>query len=219
MEDSTYTTTRKKALPGISLAHCPQTLIPHMPVPPQETAPSLSPRQSIDCQSPLPWVTGIDRTGSLQALWQLQGSFQEFSSPSAHSLTWRSRSLANKPHTVQYCVVTTTHGKHRPRLPKMVQQSQDDITVMISEQGSTHRLAQLFPNNQGFFHSSSTRGFCSGNALLRLSRQTHTHNSGQGCTRIPQGSRIQSSRFSEQRAYMYFHRTNTGFTTFRDEPG
>ena len=27
-------------------------------------------------------------------LWQLQGSFQEFSSPSAHSLTWRSRSQA-----------------------------------------------------------------------------------------------------------------------------
>jgi hypothetical protein len=124
-----------------------------MPVPPQESAPSLSPRQSFGCQSPLPWVTGTDRTGSLRALWQLQGSFQEFSSPSAHSLTWRSRSQANKPHAVQYCVVTTTHGKHRHRLPKPVQQSQDDLTVVISEQGSTHRLAQLFPNNK----DSSTR--------------------------------------------------------------
>jgi hypothetical protein len=128
-----------------------------MPVPPQESAPSLSPGQSFGCQSPLPWVTGTDRTGSLRALWQLQGSFQEFSPPSAHSLTWRSRSQANKPHAVQYCVVTTTHGEHRHRLPKPVQQSQDDLTVMISEQGSTHRLAQLFPNNQGFFHSSSTQ--------------------------------------------------------------
>jgi hypothetical protein len=44
-----------------------------MPVPPQESAPSLSPRQSFGCQSPLPWVTGTDRTGILWALWQLQG--------------------------------------------------------------------------------------------------------------------------------------------------
>jgi hypothetical protein len=44
-----------------------------MPVPPQESAPSLSPRQSFGCQSPLPWVTGTDRTGILWALRQLQG--------------------------------------------------------------------------------------------------------------------------------------------------
>jgi hypothetical protein len=130
-----------------------------MPVPPQESAPSLSPRQSFGCQSPLPWVTGTDRTGSLRALWQLQGSFQEFSSPSAHSLTWRSRSQANKPHAVQYCVITTTHGKHRQRLSQIGSAITDNLTVMFSEQGSTHRLAQLFPNNQGFFHSSSTQGF------------------------------------------------------------
>jgi hypothetical protein len=56
--------------------------------------------------------------GSLRALWQLQGSFQDFSPSSAHSLTWRSRSQANKPHAVQYCVVTTTHGENRHRLPQ-----------------------------------------------------------------------------------------------------
>jgi hypothetical protein len=44
-----------------------------MPVPPPESAPFLSPRQSFGCQSPLPWVTGTDRTGILWALWQLQG--------------------------------------------------------------------------------------------------------------------------------------------------
>jgi hypothetical protein len=43
----------------------------------------------------------------------LYGSYrdfsQEFSSPSAHSLTWRSRSQANKPHAVQCCAITTIH--------------------------------------------------------------------------------------------------------------
>jgi hypothetical protein len=78
-------------LPGDSHAHCPQTRIPHMPVPPQESAPSLSPRQSFGCQSPLPWVIGTDRTGILGLYGSYRGSFQEFSSPSAHSLTWRSR--------------------------------------------------------------------------------------------------------------------------------
>jgi hypothetical protein len=29
-----------------------------------------------------------------------------------------SRSQANKPHAVQYCVVTTTHGENRHRLPQ-----------------------------------------------------------------------------------------------------
>ena len=66
-------TQQEEALPGISHAHCTQTLIPHMPVPPQESAPSLSPRQSFGCQSPLPWVAGTDRTGILWALRQLQG--------------------------------------------------------------------------------------------------------------------------------------------------
>jgi hypothetical protein len=130
-----------------------------MLVPPQESAPSLSPRQSFGCQSPLPWVTGTDQTGSLWALWQLQGSFQEFSPSSVHSLTWRSRSQANKPHTVHYCMVTTIHGKHRQRLSQFGSAITDNLTVMFSKQGSTHRLAKIFPNNQGFFHSSSTQEF------------------------------------------------------------
>jgi hypothetical protein len=50
-----------------------------MPFPPQENAPSLSPGQSFGYQSPFPWVIGTDWTRSLWALWQLQGSFQEFS--------------------------------------------------------------------------------------------------------------------------------------------
>jgi hypothetical protein len=54
-----------------------RSLIPHMPVPPQENAPSLSPGQSFGCQSPLPWVAGTDRTGSLRAPW-----LREFQLPS-----------------------------------------------------------------------------------------------------------------------------------------
>jgi hypothetical protein len=104
--------------PGISHAHCPQTLIPHMPVPPQESAPSLSPGQSFGCQSPLPWVTGTDRTGSLRVLWQLQGSFQELSPSSAHSLTWR-ESLTGQQ--ASRSPVLRSHNKpreNRHRLPK-----------------------------------------------------------------------------------------------------
>jgi hypothetical protein len=119
-----------------------------MPVPPQESAPSLSPRQSFGCQSPLPWVTGTGRTGILRALWQLQGSFQESSSPSAHSLTWRSRSQANKPHAVPYCAVTTIHRKHRHRFPNSVQQSLDDLTTMFSEQGLHTQANSASPKPQ-----------------------------------------------------------------------
>jgi hypothetical protein len=159
-----------------------------MPVPPQESAPSLSPRQSFGCQSPLPWVTGTDRTGILRALWQLQGSFQEFSSPSAHSLTWRSRSQANKPHAVQYCVVTTIHRKHRQCFQKRFSNH-----WMISRHdfgtGSTHRLAQPFHQPQGFFHWSSTQGISvkemrSQDCLERM----QTHSSGQGIHGFPQAN-------------------------------
>jgi hypothetical protein len=95
--------------PGISHTHCPQTLIPHMPVPPQESAPSLSPGQSFGCQSPLPWVTGTDRTGSLRVLWQLQGSFQELSPSSMHSLTWRESLTGQQAsHSPELCATTNT---------------------------------------------------------------------------------------------------------------
>jgi hypothetical protein len=92
----------------------------------------------------------------------LYGSYrdfsQEFSSPSAHSLTWRSRSQANKPHAVQCCAVTTIHRKHRQMLPTTVQQSQDDLTVMIFRAGFTHRLAQFSPNNPGILPLESNTG-------------------------------------------------------------
>jgi hypothetical protein len=101
-----------------------------MHVPPQESAPSLSPRQSFGCQSPLPLVTGTDRTESLRDLWQLQGSFQEFSSPSAHShlkesLTGQqaSRSPILRGHH--------NHGKHRQRLPQTGSTITYDLTVMF----------------------------------------------------------------------------------------
>jgi hypothetical protein len=159
-----------------------------MPVPPQESAPSLSPRQSFGCQSPLPWVTGTDRTGILRALWQLQGSFQEFSSPSAHSLTWRSRSQANKPHAVQHCVVTTTTENTDNRFSKWFSChriiSRDDFGA-----GFTHRLAQFSPNNQGFFHSSSTQGILVQEMRSRdCLEQTQTHSSGQGIHGFPQAN-------------------------------
>ena len=40
--------------------------------------------------------------------------------------------LANNPHAVQYCVATTTHGKTDTGFPKLVQQSQDGLTVTTS---------------------------------------------------------------------------------------
>jgi hypothetical protein len=104
--------------PGISHAHCPQTLIPHMPVPPQESAPSLSPGQSFGCQSPLPWVTGTDRTGSLRVLWQLQGSFQELSPSSAHSLTWRESLTGQQASRSPELRATTNTGKIDTGFPR-----------------------------------------------------------------------------------------------------
>jgi hypothetical protein len=113
-----HTTTRKNALPRISHAHCPQTLIPHMPVPPQESAPSLSPGQSFSCQSPLPWVTRIDWTGSLWVLWQLQGSFQEISPSSVHSLTWRELLTGQQASRSPELGATTNTGKMDTGFPR-----------------------------------------------------------------------------------------------------
>ena len=75
-------------------------------------------------------------------------SFQESSSPSAHSLTWMSRSQANKPHAVPYCAVTTIHRKHRHRFPNSVQQSLDDLTAMFSEQGLHTQANSASPKPQ-----------------------------------------------------------------------
>jgi hypothetical protein len=103
---------------GISHAHCPQTLIPHMPVPPQESAPSLSPGQSLGYQSPLPWVTGTDRTESLRVLWKLQGSFQELSPSSAHSLTWRESLTGQQASCSPELRATTNIGKMDTGFPR-----------------------------------------------------------------------------------------------------
>jgi hypothetical protein len=91
----------------------------------------------------------------------LQGSyrdsFQEVSSPSAHFLTWRSRSQAHKPHVVQYCAITTFHGKTQTRLSKRFSChriiSRDDFRSRLHAHASS-----IFPNHQGFFHSSLTQG-------------------------------------------------------------
>jgi hypothetical protein len=128
-----------------------------MPVPPQESAPSLSPRQSFGCRSPLPWVTGIDWTRILWALWQLQGFLPRvvFSlcalSHLEESLTGQqaSRSPALRSHINPW-------KKHRQVFPKWFRChriiSRDDFRA-----GFMPRLAQLSPNNQGFFHSSLTQ--------------------------------------------------------------
>jgi beta-xylosidase len=84
-----------------------------------------------------------------------------------HSLAWRSRSQANKPHAVQYCVVTTTHGETDTGFPKLVQQSQDDLTVLISEQGlhaqasSASRITKILPLkfSTGFPFRECAHGF------------------------------------------------------------
>jgi hypothetical protein len=59
-----------------------------------------------------------------------------------------SRSQANKPHAVQNCVPQQTQGKWTQASQEPVQQSQDALTVKISEQGFMHKLAQLFLGKQ-----------------------------------------------------------------------
>jgi hypothetical protein len=58
---------RKDSLPGATYAHCSQTLIPHMPVPPQEYTPSLSHSPSA-APPPLPWASTTGQTRILRAL-------------------------------------------------------------------------------------------------------------------------------------------------------
>jgi hypothetical protein len=58
---------RKDSLPGATYAHFSQTLIPHMPVPPQEYTPSLSHSPST-APPPLPWASTTGQTRILRAL-------------------------------------------------------------------------------------------------------------------------------------------------------
>ena len=83
------------------------------------------------------------------------------------------RNPALRGHNIQ---LGNKHG-----LPKSVQQTQDDLTVLISEQGSTHRLTQHFLNKQGSFHSSPTQASCLGNVhtgFLRVRHRLHAHWTG-----------------------------------------
>ena len=137
-----------------------------MPVPPQESAPSLSPRQSFGCQSPLPWVTGTDRTRILWALRQLQGFLPGvlfFPCALPHlegSLTGQqaSRSPVLRNHNISM-------GKHRQGFqkrfscPRII--SRDDFRSRLHAQASS-----IFSNHQGFFHSSLTQG-------IRVRKCTH----------------------------------------------
>jgi hypothetical protein len=129
-----------------------------MPVPPQESAPSLSPRQSFGCQSPLPWVTGTDRTGILWALRQLQGFLPGvlfFPCALPHlegSLTGQqaSRSPVLRNHNI-------STGKHRQGFPKRFSChgiiSRDDFRSRFHAQASS-----FSPTLAGCFHSRPAQG-------------------------------------------------------------
>ena len=129
-----------------------------MPVPPQESAPSLSPRQSFGCQSPLPWVTGTDRTGILWAPRQLQG-FLPGVLFSLCALSHLEESLIGQQATRS----PVLRGHQNPRentdkcFPKRFSChriiSRDDLRSRFHAQASS-----IFPNHQGFFHSSLTQG-------------------------------------------------------------
>jgi hypothetical protein len=157
-----------------------------MPVPPQESAPSLSPRQSFGCQSPLPWVAGTDRTGILWALRQLQGFLPGvlfFPCALPHLEESRTGQQASRSPALR------SHINPRENTDKAfqkVQLSQDNFRHDFGA-GFTHRLAQHFHTATGFFHPSSTQGFQFRKCAHGISqRQTQTHSSGQECTRFPQ---------------------------------
>ena len=96
----------------------------------------------------LPYLGLQEQTGpefsGLQGSYR--DSFQEFSSPSAHFLTWRSRSQAHKPHAVQYCAITTFHGKTQT-LP------------LNSAQASRSGNAHGFPQRHGLSQTKHSSRF------------------------------------------------------------
>jgi hypothetical protein len=129
-----------------------------MPVPPQESAPSLSPRQSFGCQSPLPWVTGTDRTGSL-------GLCSSYRVPSRSSLlplcTLSPGGVAHRPTSLTQS--STAWSQQSMENTDKCFPNRFSCHRIISRNdfgtGFMHRLAQLFPTTKGFFHSSSTQSF------------------------------------------------------------
>ena len=55
------------------------------------------------------------------------------------------------PSVDKHCVPQKTQGKQTQASQELVQQPQDILTVKISEQGSMHKLAQLFLGKQRLF--------------------------------------------------------------------
>jgi hypothetical protein len=113
--------------------------------------------------------------------------FQESSSSPAHSLTWRGRSQANKPHAVQCCVITTFHRKTQTRLSKRFSChriiSRDDFQSRLHAQPSSafpysHRVLPPEFNIGISVQEMRTRNFSRTDTISTLV--------GPGCTRVPQ---------------------------------
>jgi hypothetical protein len=158
-----------------------------MPVPPQESAPSLSPRQSFGCQSPLPWVTGTDRTGILWALWQLQG-FLPGVLFSLCALSHLEESLHRPTSLMQSITAWSQQSTQNTDkcFPKWFS-CHRIISGMISEQRLHAQASSAFPKQPGILPLEFNTGFRFRKCVHGISRrQTQTHSSGQECTRFPQ---------------------------------
>ena len=89
-----------------------------MPVPPK--------RMHLLCHLDSPSATNLPYLGLQEQIGlEVSGLYGSYRVPSRSSLLplrtlspEGSRSQANKPHAVQYYVVTTTHEEHRQRLPQ-----------------------------------------------------------------------------------------------------
>ena len=109
----------------------------------------------------LPYLGLQEQTGS--EVFGLYGSYRV---PSRSSLllllTLSPRGVAHRPTSLTQSNTAWSQqptGKTDTNLPKPVQQSQDDLTVMFSKQGSTHRLAQLFLEQQRILPLEFNTGF------------------------------------------------------------
>jgi hypothetical protein len=152
-----------------------------MPVPPQESAPSLSPRQSFGCQSPLPWVTGTDRTGILWALWQLQG-FLPGVLFSLSALSHLEESLIGQQ--ASRSPVLRSHNNPQETQTQVPQFSsaiaRGSHNNVSRNRDSTHRLAQLHRitqtlplNSAQASRSGNAHGFPQRHGLLRDQHRLH----------------------------------------------
>jgi hypothetical protein len=157
-----------------------------MPVPPQESAPSLSPRQSFGCQSPLPWVAGTDRTGILWALWQLQ-EFLPGVLFSLRALSHLEESLHRPTSLTQSSTAWSQQSMQNTDkcFPKRFS-CHRIISGMISEQRLHAQASSAFPKQPGILPLKFNTGFRFRKCTHGISqRQTQTHSSRQECTRFP----------------------------------